>query len=59
MGFDKNVETLFDDRQTNEEIDQIFESLFVNNSECYAEEECDKDSVLVYGPSPNGRDMVV
>jgi hypothetical protein len=48
MVFDDKFETVFSDGRSSEDIDKIYDSLFVGNHECYVEEEYNKDSVRIH-----------
>ena len=50
--FDDRFETVFNDGKSSAELDKICEELFVNNRDCYAEEEFDDDGILIYRPPP-------
>ena len=45
MVFDDELETLFLDGKTSDELDKICNELFLNSHECYVEEEYDEDGV--------------
>ncbi|KAL7475537.1 hypothetical protein ACHAW6_001446, partial [Cyclotella cf. meneghiniana] len=48
--FDDKFETVFHDGKTTDKLDQIFNILFAESRECYAEEEFDEDGILIYKP---------
>jgi len=50
--FGDKFETVFNERRTTEEIDQICDTLFEGNGECYVEKEHEQDGVLIYEPPP-------
>ena len=50
--FDDKFETVFHDGKSTDELDAICDGLFVNNRDCYVEEEYDDDGMLIYRPPP-------
>ena len=51
--FDDKFETVFSNGKTDEEFDKLYEQLFVNQRECYVEEEYDENGILIYEPPPS------
>ena len=45
--FDDNFETVFHDGKSDDDLQKICDDLFVNNRDCFVEEEYDDDGVLI------------
>ncbi|KAL7485377.1 hypothetical protein ACHAW6_010970 [Cyclotella cf. meneghiniana] len=50
--FDDKFNTVFHTGKSTEELDKICKELFVENQDCYFEEEYDEDGMLIYKPPP-------